>query len=73
MILGAGIQDIVLKRLHGVLKLAVVPACQSDLMTAHRRHRVGDLDGGVLPLQHLSGRCTQRRRRGCRTKQRQRG
>ena len=39
-----------LESLDGALELAVVAARQSDLMAAHHRDRVGDLDGGVLPL-----------------------
>ena len=50
----AAVENVPLECVDGALELAVVAAHQSDLMSAHHRDRVGDLDGRVLPLERSS-------------------
>ena len=51
----AAVQHVSFECIDGTLELTVVAAHQADLMTAHHRYRVGDLDGRVLALERSSG------------------
>ena len=59
------IENVAFEVLHGTLQLPVVSAHETDLVPAHRGHRVRDLDGGVLPLERAtSGGAKRRWQRG---------
>ena len=56
------VEDVTFKVLDGTLQLPVVSAHETDLVPAHRGHRIRDLDGGVLPLERATRGGTESRR-----------